>query len=151
MTDHGFFDDNELENDGIPIVFCELPAAKKRNNFFRSTRRVNGDNDDDDDYDDDDDEDEDEYNYEEERERRDQNCQICALTDQSVRTEKLPQSISDFQNALSTQPRVLPEIEACKILSDMFNKRCYNRDQERPIEHRVGLRKINSLQISKII
>lgn len=55
-------------------------------------------------------------------------CPICPLTDRSARPDRMPPCIAEFREALMSQPRVLPELEACRVLSDMFNRTCYEAD-----------------------
>lgn len=68
-------------------------------------------------------------------------CQICALTDEASRNERMPPSIERFRRALRTQPDHLPETEACKLLSSLFNRTCVRFD--RASANPVGLREIS--------
>lgn len=72
-------------------------------------------------------------------------CQICALTDDSSRVDRMPPSIEQFRRALRTQPEQLPEAEACKMLSRMFNRTCYQFDRESPKP--VGIRQITASDV----
>jgi len=86
---------------------CELPAARRR--------RLVPDND------------------EEEEEEGGWICPICPLTDRHTRLERLPPCIAEFREALKSQPKILPEPEACRILSDMFNRTCYESNRRRTV------------------
>lgn len=74
-------------------------------------------------------------------------CQICALTDDSARSDRMPPSIEQFRRALRTQPDRLPEAEACKTLSSMFNRTCYRFDRESP--NPVGVRAIGPRDVQR--
>jgi hypothetical protein len=101
----GFDEDDSDDESGSPGVqsaqiSCELPSARSRRLAF------GGDDD-----------------------RVAWTCPICPLTDHTAKPERLPPCIEDFREALTTQPRQLPEIEACEALSDMFNRTCYELDR----------------------
>ena len=107
-------DDDEEEDFHMRPIPCELPAAKIRREKLDSIEI-----------------------------EEDWICPICPLTDHSTRPENMPTSIAEFHNALSSQPRQLPELEACMVLSKLFNRTCYERDRARPAHERLGLKPIN--------
>lgn len=108
-----------FERDDLPSLHesCELPAAKARRTALGG------------------------------EEGEGWNCPICPLADRSTRPERLPPCIAEFRDALSTQPRRLPEIEACRLLSGMFNRTCHARDAERPAAARAGVRRISPADV----
>ena len=100
------------DDDAAPLAeACELPAAKIRREAFGEG-----------------DPDEDGWV-----------CPICPLTDHASRPERLPPCIAGFREALATQPRLLPEPEACRLLSALFNRTCFARDVELPATARAGV------------
>ena len=59
--------------------------------------------------------------------REEWRCPICPLTDRSARSEAVPPSLAEFRAALASQPLQVPEVEACRALSGMFNRTCAGR------------------------
>lgn len=74
-------------------------------------------------------------------------CAICPLADRSTRPEDLPPCIAEFREALASQPRVLPELEACRLLSALFNRTCYARDRARSEASCIGVTPITPADV----
>lgn len=127
----GGFDRDEANNNNNNLLqeTCELPAARTRRVALRLR-------------DDGDDEDEDEDDLLEEEEDARWVCPICPLADRSTRSDRLPPCIAEFREALISQPRRLPELAACRVLSALFNRTCYAFDQARPETARIGVTRI---------